>query len=213
VEIVYLVPDVPLKKDNGRYAAIDLGINNLAAVSSNSVEPLIMNGKPLKAINHYFNQKLAELRSKCDILVNKISEKVGNEDQVGLWERQLKNVKQEIGRLYRKRDNKVTDYLHKASRALVNYLAANDLRTLIIGYNAGWKQGVNLKKLVNQNFVQIPFLKFVKMVEYKCEQEGIQTIRVRENYTSKCSFLDGELPCKHDTYMGSLSQAGIVPDR
>jgi transposase len=39
-----------------------------------------------------------------------------------------------------------------------------------------------------QNFVYIPFLKFVQMLEYKCKLVGINVIIHEESYTSKTSF-------------------------
>ena len=64
VEIVYRkeVDDKGLNKDNA--LGIDLGLNNLMAVTSNegSISSLV-NGRPLKAINHYYNKKKAHYTS------------------------------------------------------------------------------------------------------------------------------------------------------
>ena len=51
VEVVYKVDEVKPKSDNGRYASIDLGLDNLATISSNVVKPFSINGRPLKSIN------------------------------------------------------------------------------------------------------------------------------------------------------------------
>lgn len=56
VEVVYKVEQKESKSDNGRYASIDLGLDNLATVSSNVVKPFIINGRPLKSINQYYNK-------------------------------------------------------------------------------------------------------------------------------------------------------------
>ena len=44
---------------------IDLGLNNLATLVSNQpdVNPMLINGKPLKSINQYFNKKKSKLMS------------------------------------------------------------------------------------------------------------------------------------------------------
>lgn len=77
IEIIYKVEEKELKPDNGRYASIDLGLNNLATVSSNVVKPIIINGRPLKSINQYYNKEVARLQS---LLKNnrKTSKRIGN---------------------------------------------------------------------------------------------------------------------------------------
>ena len=182
IEIVYKVSEKQLKKDNKKYASIDLGINNIATVAFNFQKPFIINGKPLKSINQYYNKK----RSK------------------------LKNIKTRKAKLLnRKRDNKIKDYLHKASRYITNHLVYNGVNTLIIGKNNGWKQEVNIGKKNNQNFVSIPFEKFIFMLQYKCNLEGIKVIITEESYTSKCSFIDNEKIKKHETYLGRRIKRGL----
>ena len=58
VEILYEVREKDLKKDNGKYSSIDLGINNLMTLSGNTTKPIIINGKPLKSINQYYKFKV-----------------------------------------------------------------------------------------------------------------------------------------------------------
>lgn len=67
---------------------------------------------------------------------------------------------------------------------------------VIIKYNEEWKDEINIGSVNNQNFVSIPFLEFVKKIEYKAEEYGISVIRTEESYTSGTSFLDNELPNK-----------------
>ncbi|MBR5913920.1 MAG: IS200/IS605 family accessory protein TnpB-related protein [Selenomonadaceae bacterium] len=92
--------------------------------------------------------------------------------------------------LSNRRDNKISDYLHKASRYIVNQLVSRQITDLIIGHNKKWKQGTNLGRKVNQNFVSIPFNRLIDMLTYKCELEGIAVHIIDESYTSKASFLD-----------------------
>lgn len=185
IEVVYTVKEKELLKDNKRYGSIDLGLNNLITLSSNVIKPLIINGKPLKSINQYFNKKLSELRSKGVEKSNKIK------------------------RLCNKRKNKVNDYLHKASRYVINHLVSNNLNTLVIGKNKDWKQEINIGKVNNQKFVNIPHDKLINMLIYKCLLEGINVIITEESYTSKCSFLDNEVICKHEEYLGKRIKRGL----
>ena len=178
-------------RETGNTAAIDIGINNLATVASDSFTPFIVNGKPLKAVNQFYNKRLAEFKSKQDLSGGK--HKTTNR----------------ISSLTRKRNAKVDDYLHKASREITNHLVSNDVNVLVIGYNKGWKQDVNLGRVTNQKFVQIPFLRFIQMLVYKCALSGILVITRNESYTSKCSFLDDENVCKHESYQGRRLKRGL----
>jgi len=98
------------------------------------------------------------------------------------------DVTRRILKLHRKWNNKVKDFFHKTSRTVVNYCISHDIGTIIIGYNEGWKQNVNIGKKNNQSFVSIPFLQLVHQIEYKSEMVGIKVVRNTEEYTSQaCS--------------------------
>ena len=169
IEIGYIVEDVDTKPNNSKFASVDLGINNLATLTSNTFSPIIINGRPLKSINKYYNELQSRTKSKLE-KTNK--QKTSN---------RLKSY-------CRIRDNKINDYFHKASRFIVNQLVSKDICTLIIGNNKGWKQDIKMWKDDKQNFVYIPFLKFIQMLEYKCSLVGINVIIHEESYTSKTSF-------------------------
>ena len=188
IEVVYQVKE-KTRYDNGKYAAIDLGLNNLATVAFNDdSKPLIVNGRPLKSINQYYNKEKAHYQRKFQ----------GN-----------KRTSKRICTLTNKRNNKVTDYLHKASRLLVNQLVSQGITTLVIGKNKNMKQDINIGRVNNQNFVQLPIMRFADLMKYKCELEGIKVLFNEESYTSKCSFLDGEPICKHDKYIGKRVKRGL----
>ncbi|HBQ29643.1 MAG TPA: transposase, partial [Mitsuokella multacida] len=51
LELVYEIPDVEEKADNGKYAAIDIGVDNLVALAWNTGErPVLLKGTPLKSV-------------------------------------------------------------------------------------------------------------------------------------------------------------------
>lgn len=189
VEVVYNKEAVVFKEDVGIIASIDLGLKNLATVALSDLKnPFIINGNPLKSINQYYNKKKANLQSKL---------KGGRKSSVS------------IERLTFKRNNKINDYLHKASRLLVNHLVLNNVTNLIIGKNINQKQEINIGSKNNQNFVCIPHDTFVKMITYKCELVGIVVNKHEESYTSKCSFLDLEEVKKHEAYLGKRIKRGM----
>ena len=74
-----------------------------------------------------------------------------------------------IKQLTNKRNNKIKDYLHKSSRMLVNQLVSNNVSVIVIGHNKEWKQDINIGKVNNQKFVQIPYNQFIDMITYKSE--------------------------------------------
>ena len=187
VEILYDV-ECPEVKGNGRIASIDLGVNNLATIVYPSSRTEIINGRPLKSINQFYNKKVAKIRSANS--------------------KRKQPTRREVS-LRSKRRNKINDYLHKASRYIVNQLVSNEVTELVIGYNAGWKQDTRMKKEGNQRFQYIPFDKFVSMLKYKCALAGIAVTTHEESYTSKCSFLDDEEICKHAEYKGKRVKRGL----
>ena len=192
VEVVYTVPDVDLKPDNGVYAAIDLGVNNLATITTNleGDKPLVVDGRKVKSINHHYNKLKAKYQSQIPIY-------------------KLKKTTKRLRRIETKRENKINDYFHKSSRYIVNQLVSKGVNTLIIGKNNEWKQDTMMGKVGNQNFVQIPFNKFISMLKYKCDLEGIDVKVITEEYTSKCSFLDNEEIGKHEVYVGKRVHRGL----
>lgn len=188
IEVGYEVETKEAEHSYNRMVSIDLGLNNLMTLASNVSAPFIVNGKPLKSINQFYNKKIAKMKSKLPKCCYS-SKRINN--------------------FYKRRHNKIMDYLHKASREVVNYLVANAIDTLIIGKNNGWKQNITLGKKNNQNFVGIPFNTLIGSLEYKCQLEGINVITQEEAYTSKCSFFDNESIEKHDNYKGKRIKRGL----
>ena len=173
IEVCYTYESKTQIRDNKKYGSIDLGVSNLATFTSSIIgfQPLIFNGKPLKSINQYYNKKMALMKS--------VLEKINK-----------KKTSKNIRKLTNKRNNKVDNYLHKASKEIVKTLIINNMSKLIIGKNDGWKVESSMSKQNNQNFIQIPHSRFIQMLQYKCEKEGIRVIIQEESYTSKASFLN-----------------------
>ena len=173
VEVIYEQPVQHLASGEG-VAGVDIGLNNLAAVTSNQkgFKPFLINGRPVKAVNNYYNKKKAELQSQLK----------GN-----------RKTSNRIQRLSTKRGFKIDDYLHKSSRIIINQLVENNISSLVIGKNENWKQEINIGKVNNQNFTSIPHARFIKMLTYKAELVGIKVIITEESYTSVARFLDGDL--------------------
>ena len=179
VELVYNI-EIPDEKfsDNGKYLSVDIGLDNLATVTNNfGLKSFIINGKGLKSVNKYFNKELSHYR--------KIAKRMNNRD-----------FTHRMSAITQKRNNKIDDYLHKASNYLANYALSVGANTIVIGNNKGWKQGSSMNKSANQSFVGIPHMRFIQMVQYKAENAGLNVVLTEESYTSGTSFLDNEMPIK-----------------
>ena len=187
IEVLYKADCKSNISDVRKYCGVDFGLDNLMSCGFSDVRPMLINGRPLKSINWHYNKKKAELQS---LLKNKYTSN-------------------RITNLTIKRNNKVNDYLHKSSRLFINYLVSNDITDVVIGYNKEWKQGINIGRVNNQNFVNIPYYKLLNMLTYKCELLGITVHISEESYTSKCSFLDNEEICKHEEYKGKRIKRGL----
>ncbi len=175
IEVVYTVKqsiDV-VNTDNNYIAAIDLGVNTIAAVTSNKpgFVPILINGRPIKSINNRYNKFISKLRS--------INKKLH-----GLhWSNRMELMT-------RRRNHQIDSYLHRASRLLIKILANQGINTLVIGLNLDWKRNCNMGKRTNQKFVYLPHKKFVNMLTYKGLLMGIKVCIREESYTSKSSFLE-----------------------
>lgn len=180
VEVVYDYESEELKEDNHRYFGIDIGISNLLTVGNNvGATPLIINGKGLKSINQFYNKKMSKLR--------KTAKQMNKSDYTN-----------RMNRMTIKRNNKVNDFIHKASKLVVDYAKGLFVNTIIIGNNKYWKNKSKLNRKMNQHFIGLPHHQLIKMIKYKAENIGINVIVTEESYTSGTSFLDNELPIKEN---------------
>lgn len=189
VEVVYEQEPVQADVDPTLYAGIDIGINNLATLTSNKkgFMPRLVNGRPVKSVNQFYNKRKAELQSQ-----------LGHD-----------GTSNRIERLTNKRTRRINHYLHTASRRIINLLVQEGIGTLVIGKNPNWKQEANMGKRNNQQFVCIPHARFIDMLTYKAELVGIAVLITEESYTSKCSFLDKEPIKKQETYAGKRVKRGL----
>jgi putative transposase len=190
VEVVYDRPLTPQLVDPTLIASIDIGVNNLAAITANkpNFTPRLVNGRPLKSLNQYYNKRRAKMQAR-------------------LPKEQFNS--RALDEMTDARVRAIAYYLHTASRAIINLLVTEGIGTLVIGKNVGWKQEANMGKKNNQSFVFIPHARFMEMLTYKAELVGIRVVTIEESHTSKCSFLDLEPIGHHDRYLGKRVKRGL----
>ena len=176
MEIVYEieVPDIP--KNSDRIVAIDIGINNFITMVNNiSENPIAVKGGIIKSINQFYNKQKANIQSEL--------KKVNDKD----WSKKLQ-------KLTNRRYEMIKYQMHCISKYVVDWCVLYGIDTLVVGHNNEWKQ----KKQGMQNFTYIPYELFIKILSYKCENNGIRFIENEESYTSGTSFLDNEDPIKEN---------------
>lgn len=193
VEIIYKVENQNLNLSKENAIGIDIGVNNLITLVSNGQVTQIVkiiNGKPLKSINQFYNKKKAKLKSELENTNKKKSSK-------------------RLRKLDLKRQNKVDDYLHKASKKVIDICKENNIGTIIIGHNKEWKQNVSIGKRNNQNFVDIPFNKLIQNITYKGNLVGINVDMTEESYTSKTDHLMNETMQHYNNFSGKRVSRGL----
>ncbi|HCL4447277.1 TPA: transposase [Clostridium botulinum] len=181
LEVVYSISKTQIKEDNNKYISIDIGLDNLATITNNcGVAPIIISGRKLKSINKYYNKQLSHYRE--------IAKRMNDLD----WTNKM-------NKLTIKRNNMITDLIHKASKSIIYYALSCGANTIIIGNNKDWKRESSMSKKINQSFVGIPHQLLIEKIQYKAENIGLNVVITEESYTSGTSFLDNEEPIK-DNY-------------
>jgi len=181
VEVIYEKKEQDLNLDKNNVLSIDFGLNNLCTCISN------VGTKIIKSFNQWYNKRKARLMSY-----------IGD-----------KGISNRLRQLNNYRNFWIDDHIHKISRFIVNHCIDNNIGSLVIGLNKGWKNGINLGKRINQKFVEIPFSKLIDKISYKCKLVGISFQVNEESYTSKVDHLAFEKLCKHDVYLGKRKKRGL----
>lgn len=176
-EVQYIYKVEPKEKKPTKNAlAIDLGIDNLCTCVTSSGKSFIMDGKKLKSFNQWYNKETSRLKSIKD-------------------KQKIKGYTKKLYGIVTKRNNRISDILHKSCKYIINYCIDNNIDTVVCGMNKDFQRYSNLGKVNNQKFTQIPFGKIRDILNYLCELNGINFIEQEESYTSKASFWDrDEIP-------------------
>lgn len=188
VEVIYEKKEQDLNLDKNNVLSIDLGLNNLCTCISNvGISPFIVNGKVIKSFNQWYNKKKARLMSL-----------IGD-----------KGTSRRINKMTCYRNCWISDKIHKISRYIIDICRSNNIGTIVIGQNRGWKQEINLGKRINQKFVEIPFSDLINKISYKAKLIGINLITHEESYTSKIDHMAFEPLKKQDAYLGKRKRRGL----
>ena len=169
IEIVY--EKAESTTEARQVAGIDLGVNNLIAVTTNQTgtTPLLIKGRPLKAINTFYNKQRSYLQSQL-----KTNHNQSNSHR--------------LKKLTHKRNSRVGNYLHTASKRVIDWCINHEIGILIIGQNQNWKQEIKFGKKNNQQFVNIPHYRLIEMLTYKAQLKGIKVIITEKSWCITIKF-------------------------
>lgn len=173
-----------------RIMAGDIGVDNLLSlVTYPDYDAFIVKGSAVKAANQWYNKRMAEIQSIYD------SQRIkGGSALVNLVVKREDFIDNEFGNIARK---------------LVDYAEEHRITHIVIGWNKGIKQEINIGKVNNQKFVAIPYQKLFQKIRSAAEAAGIVFETIGESHTSKCSAIDREEICHHETYMGKRIKRGL----
>src|SRR2546429_376661 len=126
VEIVYTKEEKQAELKKEYIAGIDVGVDNLIALTSDkpAFQAVVVNGRPVKSINQYYNKRRAELQKA-----------LGHTGSTRRMER-----------MTNKRTRRIDHYMHTTSKRVVDLLVSEGIAVLVIGKNDGWKNGVGMGK-------------------------------------------------------------------
>lgn len=171
-----------IKVDKNRTIAIDLGVNNFAAILDNkSGHPILLDGKKIKSINRYFNKNAGK-------------KKPGSKNKL---------------KMFYKRSRMLDDSINQYVNFILQYCIKNEVGNVVVGEGYLAQECSNMGKRNNQNFVNIPFGKFISKLSSKCELNFIEFMIQEEAYTSKCDHLAGEPMVHQDKYLGKRKPRGL----
>jgi IS605 OrfB family transposase len=182
IQFVYDSNDLPqprqIQKSAKGFMSIDTGVTNFLACttfSNGGSSQFIVDGRYIKSVNHHYNKEKARLQGEYS----------HNTSINGMGTSRFMRISSS-------RENKIDNYFDNTVKFLIKRCFDEGLSKVIVGYNEGQKQGINVGRVNNQTFVSIPYDRFRQKLKSKCDQHGIECIFQEESYTSKASCLDGD---------------------
>ncbi len=158
----------PRKPRGDLVAGIDIGINNLMAIYAENGLAKLVNGRPLKAISHYWRMRIAEYQS----MLNKYGLKTS---------RRLRSM-------YSKWRRQVKAYIDSRVRQAIEWLYSVGVSVIKVGYPKYIAQENG-----NFNNVQVwTYGYLLRRIYEVAEEYGIAVAYVDEAYTSSKCPIHGE---------------------
>ena len=183
-------------------AGLDIGVHHLFSlfVNDSSTESLVYRNAKMIHYNCAFNKQMARLNT---LLTRHVAEykTVSKKDGtvVTVPERYTsygQHIKKTISNMFNSRNLFMEGEMNKLSSALLQYLKKHEVTQLVLSKNLSFAKTagkIELRKKTKQNFYQIPFGKFLNLIEEKAFHYGISITDIDEAYTSKTSSLTADV--------------------
>ena len=183
-------------------AGLDIGVHHLFSlfVNDEKTESLVYRNAKMIHYNCAFNKQMARLNT---LLTKHVAEykTVSKKDGtvVTVPERYTsygQHIKKTISNMFNSRNLFMEGEMNKLSSALLQYLKKHEVTQLVLSKNLSFAKTegtVELRKKTKQNFYQIPFGKFLNLIEEKAFHYGISITNIDEAYTSKTSSLTADV--------------------
>jgi putative transposase len=176
LECSYSVDPVSVKLDINQALSIDLGTSaNLMACVDTLGNSFLVDSRHAKSMNQLYNKRVANYKKG---------------KPQSYWDNFLDKIT-------RKRNHQMRDMVNKAARLVINHCLTHGIGTIVIGWNEGIKNGSNMGRVSNQQFVSMPLSKLKERIKQLCEIYGIRYVETEEANTSCASFLDGDSLPEH----------------
>ncbi|MBW4671172.1 MAG: transposase [Cyanomargarita calcarea GSE-NOS-MK-12-04C] len=176
LECSYSIEPVTVKLDINQALSIDLGTSsNLMACVDTKGNSFLVDSRQAKSMNQLFNKRIA-------------NHKEGKPH--AYWDSFL-------DQLIRKRNHQMRDMVNKAARIAVNHCLTYSIGTIVVGWNQGIKNGSDMGRKSNQQFVQMPLAKLKERIKQLCFLYDIRYVETEEANTSVASYLDGDSLPEH----------------
>ena len=197
-KVVTLVKQNKQTNLNIKKAGLDIGVKNTFAlfVDDKESQSLIFSGASFIKYNCYFNKRFADLNNKIDINAvefKTITKADSSTIKVPIrYNSTGKSLVKKRSQLFECRNRYFDSEMNKISTKLLTYLKNNKVTDLVISKNLSFtKQDGSIKQLKKdkQKFYQIPFGRFLNLIENKSSGFGVKVVDKDEAYTSKTSCL------------------------
>jgi len=159
---------VPRRPLRGLTAGVDIGVNNLMAVYVENGSSRLVNGRPLKAVSHYWRRRIAEYQSTLNRYGLKTSRRLRS--MYSKWRRQVKS------------------YIDAKVRQTVEWLFRVGVSTIKVGY----PRYIAQERGTFDDVHVWTYGYLLRRISEVAEEYGISVIYVDEAYTSSKCPLHGD---------------------